>query len=160
MFNIHDLTRNEFMLTGPFARQGYDWWWHSFTGVSRETGKERTFFIEFFVCNPALAENEPVFGSRDGSRKPSYLMVKAGAWGEDAVQIHRFFSLKEAEIRGKAPFHVRAGNCFVSDTELRGSVHVTPEGRGGYVLGSLSQEGDRVQCGLRRGKAVPQPAGF
>ena len=54
-------------------------------------------------------------------------MVKAGAWGEDAVQIHRFFSLKEAEIRGKAPFHVRAGNCFVSDTELRGSVHVTPE---------------------------------
>ena len=117
MFNIHDLTRNEFMLTGPFARQGYDWWWHSFTGVSRETGKERTFFIEFFVCNPALAESEPVFGSRDGKRKPSY----------DAVQIHRFFSLKEAEIRGKAPFHVRAGNCFVSDTELRGSVHVTPE---------------------------------
>ena len=127
MFNIHDLTRNEFMLTGPFARQGYDWWWHSFTGVSRETGKERTFFIEFFACNPALAESEPVFGSRDGKRKPSYLMVKAGAWGEDAVQIHRFFSLKEAEIRGKAPFHVRAGNCFVSDTELRGSVHVTPE---------------------------------
>lgn len=127
MFNIHDLTRNGFMLTGPFAQKGYDWWWHSFTGVSEKTGKERTFFIEFFVCNPALAKDEPVFGSRDGKIRPSYLMVKAGAWGTDAVQLHRFFSLRETEIGARAPFHIQAEDCYVSDTELRGSVSVTPE---------------------------------
>ena len=127
MFSRQDPARNAFMLTGPFARRGYDWWWHSFTGVSERTGKERSFFIEFFICNPALAEDRPVFGSRDGTRFPSYLMVKAGAWGTDAVQLHRFFSLKDTEIRRGAPFMVCAGDCFVSDTELRGSVRVTRE---------------------------------
>ena len=50
------------MLTGKFAKQGYDWWWHSFTAKHEETGEERPFFIEYFVCNPALAQDTPVFG--------------------------------------------------------------------------------------------------
>lgn len=37
--NKHDLTRNYFMLNGKFARQGYDWWWHNFTGFNPETGE-------------------------------------------------------------------------------------------------------------------------
>ena len=47
---------------GPLASCGYDWWWHSFTGQDAETGEDKPFFIEFFVCNPALAEDEPVLG--------------------------------------------------------------------------------------------------
>ena len=36
--------------------------------------------------------DEPVFGQIPGKpQKPSYLMVKAGAWGEDAAQLHRFW---------------------------------------------------------------------
>ena len=60
MFNHHDITRNAFMLHGPLAHHGYDWWWHSFTAQDAETGEDKPFFIEFFVCNPALAEEEPV----------------------------------------------------------------------------------------------------
>ena len=131
MFNRPDPSRNEMMLTGPFSRKGYDWWWHSFTAVNVRTGKEQPFFIEFFLCNPALAKEEPVFGqlpeNKEAGIRPSYLMVKAGAWGENAVQLHRFFSVKHAIIRGKAPFSIEAGDCFVSDKELRGSVRVTPE---------------------------------
>lgn len=26
MANIHDITRNEWMLKGPLAKRGYDWW--------------------------------------------------------------------------------------------------------------------------------------
>ena len=26
MFNHHDITRNAFMLLGPLAQNGYDWW--------------------------------------------------------------------------------------------------------------------------------------
>ena len=85
MFNVSDLRKNEFMLTGPFRRKGYDWWWHSFTGRNTETGEERAFFIEFFICNPALAEDQPVLGqlpeNKSRGRRPSYLMVKAGTWG-------------------------------------------------------------------------------
>ena len=62
MFNHHDITRNNLMLHGPLAHQGYDWWWHSFTAQDEETGDDKPFFIEFFVCNPALAEDEPVLG--------------------------------------------------------------------------------------------------
>ena len=30
--NKSDLKRDHYMLKGPLAKQGYDWWWHSFGG--------------------------------------------------------------------------------------------------------------------------------
>ena len=59
MFNQHDVKRDSCMLHGPLAHHGYDWWWHSFTAQDAETGEDKPFFIEFFVCNPALAEDMP-----------------------------------------------------------------------------------------------------
>ena len=86
--DAHDISRDRFMLTGDLAKQGYDWWWHSFTGCHAETGERRSFFIEFFCCNPALGGSRPVLGQLPENRaadiKPSYVMVKAGAWGEGA----------------------------------------------------------------------------
>lgn len=126
MFNKHDLTRNGCMLTGSFAKCGYDWWWHSFTAINEETGEEKPFFVEFFLCNPALAEEKPVLGqlpaNKESGKRPSYLMIKAGCWGRDHRQIHRFFSWKNIEVQKSAPFFVRAEDCFVSDTELIGKV--------------------------------------
>ena len=92
--NKHDLTRNYFMLNGKLARQGYDWWWHNFTGFNPETGEERTFFIEYFTCNPALADingdTEPILGqlaeNKSKGIKPSYLMVKCGWWGNSKAK--------------------------------------------------------------------------
>ncbi len=55
MFNQHDLSRNEWMLTGSFRHRGYDWWWHSFTAVNQRTGEARPFFIEFFSVILLLA---------------------------------------------------------------------------------------------------------
>lgn len=130
-FNKLDPRRNQFMLTGGLAHQGYDWWWHSFTAHDAQTGEERPFFIEFFCCNPALAEDTPVFGqlpeNKMVGKKPSYLMVKAGCWGEGSKQLHRFFSWHEAAVGVDAPYFVRADDCFASDTELRGSVTTTQE---------------------------------
>ena len=39
MFNKHDITRDNFMLTKELAKCGYDLWWHSFTARNAETGK-------------------------------------------------------------------------------------------------------------------------
>ena len=131
MFNKHDISRDACMLTGGQARRGYDWWWHSFTGYHEETGEAKPFFLEFFLCNPALGGESPVFGQLPENRakglKPSYLMVKAGAWGKDAGQLHRFFGWQQAEIHWQAPIAIRAGDCFLSETETRGSVSVSPE---------------------------------
>ena len=131
MFNKPDARREQCMLTGKFRKQGYDWWWHSFTAYSEKTGQERPFFIEYFVCNPGLAEDEPVFGqlpaNKEAGKKPSYLMVKAGTWLEDGAHLHRFFPWKDVDMKWGVPFSVSADDCFCNTTEMRGSVSVSKE---------------------------------
>ena len=126
MFNRHDISRNACQLFGGQARCGYDWWWHSFTGRHAVTGEEKPFFIEFFVCNPAHGGERPKFGQLGGI--PSYLMVKAGAWGEDAAQLHRFFSWKEAKVAMTVPYSVEAADCYVDEQRTCGTVTVPAEG--------------------------------
>lgn len=127
--NKSDITRDYFMLKGPLARKGYDWWWHSFTAENAQTGEEQPFFIEFFVCNPALGGDQPIFGQLLENQKkgvqPSYLMVKAGWWGENAGQIHRFFPWTEVKIGD--PLRVEAGDCFLWEKATRGSISVSDE---------------------------------
>ena len=111
----NDIRRNACQLFGGQAKRGYDWWWHSFTARHEKTGEEQPFFIEFFVCNPALGGKEPIFGQHPESKEkglmPSYLMVKAGWWGENAGQLHRFFAWDDVDISFGVPFHVQADDC-------------------------------------------------
>ena len=131
-FNHPDINRDAFMLHGELAKEGYDWWWHSFTGRDKETGEEKAFFIEFFTINPELGEEEPVFGqlpeNKKAGKRPSYLMVKAGAWGEDAVQLHRFFGWKSGiSVSELVPFQISADECFLSETRTMGRVELSQE---------------------------------
>ena len=129
-FNRHDITRDACMLTGRQAYRGYDWWWHSFTGYNERTGEEKSFFFEFFLCNPAFGRKKPVLGqlreNKEAGRKPSYLMVKCGAWGENASQLHRFYGWKEIKVRRWVPFNICAGDCFLGENMSYGHVKVTP----------------------------------
>lgn len=131
MFNRHDIRRDAYMLKGPLAYHGYDWWWHSFTAQDAETGEDRPFFIEFFVINPGISEEKPVFGqlpqNQEEGKRPSYLMVKAGSWGEDHCQLHRFFSVRDVLISLEVPYRIVAKDCLASETELKGSIHITKE---------------------------------
>ena len=130
MFNHHDITRDACMLRGPLSRCGYDWWWHSFTAQDALTGEDKPFFIEFFLCNPALAEDKPVLGqlpeNQAAGKQPSYLMVKAGTWGEDRCQLHRFFAWKDVALHADAPYRVEAADCLAGETELKGSIRIAP----------------------------------
>jgi len=116
--------RNQFMLTGLLARKGYDWWWHNFTARHESSGAEKAFFIEYFVCNPALGGVGPRMGEAGGL--PSYGMLKVGCWGEDARQVHDYFGWDEIEI-GTGELAVRMGQNQLSETQMRGSVAVTAE---------------------------------
>ena len=119
------------MLHGPLAHRGYDWWWHSFTAQDDETGEDKPFFIEFFVCNPAIAEDEPILGqlpeNQKAGKRPSYLMVKAGTWGEDHCQLHRFFAWKDVTMHKDAPYRIEAADCLACETALKGSISVSSE---------------------------------
>lgn len=125
MFNTSDISKNSYMLEGSLARKGYDWWWHSFTGIDEETGEEKSFFVEFFIINPKKSINRPMFGS--WKEEPSYLMVKAGCWGKDHVELNRFFPLSCVHIASGAPFSIGAADCFCSEDRLRGSVMISDD---------------------------------
>ena len=132
MFNKHGILRNACQLYGNQAKCGYDWWWHSFTARNEKTGEEKPFFIEYFLCNPKNGGDVPVFGQLEENKKngvkPSYLMVKAGSWGEDAAQLHRFFGWNNIEVSFGAPFLVKADDCFCTETEMRGHIMIENAG--------------------------------
>ncbi len=131
MFQKHDISRNACQLFGGQSSCGYDWWWHSFTAHHEKTGEEKAFFIEYFLCNPASGSDKPTLGqlpeNKQNGIRPSYLMVKAGTWGEDAAQLHRFFGWKQIDVSFGVPFMVKADDCFCTETEMYGSVAVTQE---------------------------------
>lgn len=130
--NKSDIKRNYPMLKGRFARKGYDWWWHNFTAVNEETGEEKSFFIEYFTCNPKSKRQGPVFGQLPENQKnhikPSYLMVKAGWWGTDATQLHRFFNWEQVHIgTNDKGFFVKAADCSACETSIKGTINISEE---------------------------------
>lgn len=129
MFDSHDIKRDAYMLEGPLKRKGYDWWWHSFTAINEETGEEKPFFIEFFMINPSLGKKYPIYGqlpaNKEAGKKPSYMMIKAGCWGEDHVQLHRFYGTKSVIMYPNVPFSIQAGKCYLSENETRGSIKIS-----------------------------------
>lgn len=162
MFTKQDLTRDAFMLNGSFADEGYDWWWHSFTAVNDETGEEKTFFIEFFTCNPELGGSEPVLGQDEynllNGKYPSYVMVKAGWWGEDARQLHRFFGWREVKLHKKAPYSIEAADCFASEYELRGSVNISEENANAHPAWMCDH--GSMEWDLKLHKMIPFHVGY
>ena len=130
--NKSDITRDSFMLKGALAKKGYDWWWHSFTAYHAETGEEKTFYIEYFLCNPALAEKKPVIvwnhpEDQKTGKKPSYAMIHVGFWGKEKGQLHRFLPWKEVYVSQGSPFYLKAADCFCSERHMTGAVHITEE---------------------------------
>lgn len=130
-FNTPDQRRNCFMLNDALAKEGYDWWWHNFTGRHEKTGEERSFFIEFFTINPSLGGDEPVFGqlpeNKEQGIKPSYVMVKAGSWGKNKRQLHRFFGWNNVNISKDVPFSIEADDCFCDEVETYGAISISME---------------------------------
>jgi hypothetical protein len=126
--NKKDLSRDFYMLKGPLAKNGYDWWWHSFTGYHRETGEIRAFFIEYFICNPALGGDRVILGQLSQNQsacvKPSYALVKVGTWGKDSCQIHNFYPINEFSCP-KNRLEVKIGECTLTENHMKGICKVT-----------------------------------
>ena len=128
-FNVQDQSKNQYMLKGDLAEEGYDWWWHSFTGYNKANGKPKTFFIEYYLINPALGGSEVIYGqlpeNKEVGIRPSYMMVKAGVLGEKPMQIHRFFPWDEVEVYDGVPFSIKAGDCSCEENRIIGEIKLT-----------------------------------
>lgn len=121
--NKSDLKRNQYQLKGKLRNEGYDWWWHSFTAKHETTGKEQAFFIEYFIINPALGGNAVILG--ESTRKPSYVMIKVGAWGENAKQVHNFIPITDSYINDKK-LEIVLPNAYLSEDRIIGKCEVSP----------------------------------
>lgn len=140
MFNVQSRAKNAYQLNGKFARRGYDWWWHSFTAKNAKTGERKPFFLEFFIVNPALSPDKVVLGQKKEGR-PSYLMVKVGTWGKNKKQLHAFYPTGGVSIVSTPSLEIKAGNCYLSETQTHGSVTVLPQDANEYTMsdsGSIS----------------------
>lgn len=126
-----DLKRNLFMLKGPLAKRGYDWWWHSFTGYDVITGEARSFYIEYFLMNPKHAKKNPVIVWNDilkqkSGIKPSYIMINVGAWGKNKKQLHNFYPWQMAKLK-KKELYLEVNDCLLTENHIKGSVKVLEE---------------------------------
>ena len=124
--NKHDIRRNLPVYESKAEKTGYDWWRHSFVGRNNKTGKQRTFFIEYFLINPALGGMEPVFGTKEEGVKPSYLLIHAGCWGEKGQKFQRYFGTEQVDS-AEGFLKIVAGDCFLSETNMWGSVKVSKQ---------------------------------
>lgn len=120
------------MLKGPLAKKGYDWWWHSFTAENKKTGEQQPMYIEYFACNPGLAQDKPVLvwndkKAQNAGVKPSYLMVNFGFWGKKKGQLHRFFAWKDVSLPYNEPLNLKADDCTCTEKRMTGSINITEE---------------------------------
>lgn len=122
------LNRNLYMLKGPLSSKGYDWWWHNFTAYSRLTGEAKAFFIEYYVCNPALGGDSVILGQLPKNRaagiKPAYGLVKVGTWGKNPRQLHNFYPISQFSCP-KDELKVRIGECTLTEKHMKGFCKVT-----------------------------------
>ena len=129
--NKSDLSRNAYLLCGSLSKRGYMRWFHSFSGLQPATGERRVFFIEYLIMNPSLGQNKPVLGqlpyNRRHSIKPSYLMMKVGAFsgdaGSPAVELNAYYPLTELKVAFR-PLIMQFGGNFYSEQRIYGCVEV------------------------------------
>lgn len=118
--------KNKAILNGVSKKNGFDMWRHSFTGFSKITGEQRCFFIELCILNPALSPKKVTFGDKTSidkkETKPSFLMVKAGIWGENSKQLHAFYPI-EKMIINKRKLNLQIDSIIMSECDLIGSIN-------------------------------------
>lgn len=128
--NKSDITRDRYMLKGKLAQKGYDWWWHNFTAYHHVTGEPRAFFIEYFICNPALGTTKAVLGqlpeNRENGIRPSYAMIKVGTWGKNARQINNFYPVSEFHCADNM-LDIKVGECTLTEKQMRGSCKISAQ---------------------------------
>lgn len=125
------MSRNGYMLQHQLAKRGYDWWWHSLVGVSKQSGLSQPFFIAYFVINPALGGKEPILGQLPANQqqriRPSYALLKVGSWSKQgAVQIHNFYGIGEFSAAFDR-MEVRIGPHVATETYLKGAVQLSEQ---------------------------------
>lgn len=142
---------DQYILRGRLRQSGFERWRYVFSAFSKSTGQERKFYIELYIVNPglspktavisqksrlALSESELQYalaGTESAAHandeldvRPSYALVKAGAFGAGGKQINKFHASSQMSfIKNSEIF--RVGECLFGPKSLSGSVAVSTQ---------------------------------
>lgn len=142
---------DQYILRGKLRQEGFERWRYVFSALSKFDGRERKFFIELYIVNPALSPKTAVISQKSrlaiseadlqyalaGTESaahandeidvmPSYVLVKAGVFGENGRQLNKFQpSSQFAYVKNVDGF--KAGDCIFTSNSLSGSVTVTAQ---------------------------------
>ena len=140
-----------YLLKGKFRRSGFENWRYVFTGISKATGEQKTFFIELYYVNPQISPGEAVIAQKTRSKisdselqyalagtlaakeavedekfVPSYVLLKAGFLGENSRLFNCFYPAEKLSfVKSEQSFKLE--NCFFGKDFLSGKVEVTAE---------------------------------
>ena len=140
---------DQYVLRGNLRHQGFERWRYVFSAISRLTGKERKFFVELYIVNPAISPKVALLSQKSrlaisesdlqyalaGTAsaahandeidvKPSYVLVKAGSFGDDGKQMNKFIASSQfALVKNTETFKV--ADCTFSSNSLSGAVQVS-----------------------------------
>lgn len=145
------LNKNLYMLKGSYLKNGYDWWWHSFTGINEKTKEERQFFIEYFIINPSISPFKISLGK---DNKPSYLMVKCGSWGKNKLEINKLYPINEIDIKKKV-LSISHPDFLLTEDRIKGNIKVDDSINYDY----LSDKGSMV-WDLKLEKVITYDVGY
>lgn len=138
-------------LNNALKKNGAVWRRFIFNGLEAETGRERMFFVELEMLNPFLSPDEAVLGFEERTKiseedlqyalagtkaahdlqgesfvNPSYVAVRAGAFGENARQLCSYYPVKQTSGTLRSG-RIEAGKCVFSDERITGEILCTPE---------------------------------
>ncbi len=141
-------------LSGSLKKKGFDRWRLVTNGTSVISGEEKTFFIEFYVVNPAVSSQKYVLGFKNRFDKsaedfqfvlagtdsakniasqefviPSFFMIRVGVLSVNGCSINSYFNPADL-LSSKKNYIISVKNsnnteCTLSSDYTEGSVVVT-----------------------------------
>lgn len=122
-----------------------------FYGSEKLSGTERAFFIELALVNPSISPDATVLGYKTrvnikpedlqnvlvgsvatkslATEKivtPSFVAVRAGAFGENSKQVVKYLPVKNCEIGNKSLFF-KGGDCVFNGQALTGRIELSKD---------------------------------
>lgn len=145
------LKYSKFGLNGSHKKLGINYWRFFFTGKSKVTGVESTFFIEYEMLNPWFSPAEPILGFKPRIKikeddlqyalagtssalnlqsekilTPSYIAIRVGKLDDQPKHICDYIAIKNVKFSSK-PFEIIAGTKRFSEHELSGEIMISNE---------------------------------
>lgn len=140
------LNNNRYQLSGSLKKNGIISWRYVLNGTEKDTGTEKSFFLELEMVNPFLSPQEALLGFKQRTAlneedlhyalagtqsaaeivsetlvQPSFVTVRFGALGQKGKHIASYEALNNIKTSSKS-FEIEFGTCVFTENHLSGFI--------------------------------------